>query len=133
MASNIWQARPACGLVEAAVEHGLSPAHVRAQLEDLRDTSLTSELNFSIFGPHPRANLGYMQLKLSGKGQSKPKLSRNGNECKHLPSKSATAATASMGYGKSAMDSTPAPLFTKPHPFPGAYTRPFFQINVCRF
>ena len=37
---------------------GLTLAHFRAQLENLRDTSLTSALNLSIFGPHPRGNLG---------------------------------------------------------------------------
>jgi len=35
--------------------HSLAPA---AQLEDLRDTSLTLELSLSTFGPHPRVNLG---------------------------------------------------------------------------
>ena len=66
---------------------GLTLAHFRAQLEDLRDTSLTLELNLStldtstgqygIYG-------GQSKLKLSGKGQSKLKLSGNGNECKPL-------------------------------------------------
>ena len=39
---------------------GLTLAHFRAQLEDLRDTSLASGLNFSTFGPYPRVNLGNM-------------------------------------------------------------------------
>ena len=39
---------------------GLTLAHFRAQLEDLRDTPLTLELNVSTFGTHPRVNLGYM-------------------------------------------------------------------------
>jgi hypothetical protein len=37
---------------------GLTLAHFRARLEDLRDTSLTLELNLSTFGTHPRAHLG---------------------------------------------------------------------------
>ena len=44
---------------------GLTIAHFRAQLEDLRDTSLTLELNLSTFGTHPRVNLGlYMGVKV---------------------------------------------------------------------
>ena len=43
----------------AAVQ-GLTLAHFKAQLEDLRDTSLTLELNLSTFGPHPRVKLAYM-------------------------------------------------------------------------
>jgi hypothetical protein len=39
---------------------GLTLAHFRAQLEDLRDTSLTSELNLSTFGTHPWVNLGHI-------------------------------------------------------------------------
>jgi len=35
-------------------------AHFSAQLEALRDTSLTLELNLSTFGPHPRVTVGYM-------------------------------------------------------------------------
>jgi hypothetical protein len=49
-------------------------AHVRAQLEHLRDTSMGT------FG----SSGGQSKLKLSGKGQSKLKLSENGNECKPL-------------------------------------------------
>jgi hypothetical protein len=49
-------------------------AHVRAQLEHLRDTSTGS---FGSYG-------GQSELKLSGKGQSKLKLSGNGNLCKPL-------------------------------------------------
>jgi hypothetical protein len=42
-------------------EQGLyTLAHFGAQLEDLRDTSLTLKLNLSTFGTHPRVNLGYM-------------------------------------------------------------------------
>jgi len=37
---------------------GLTLAHFRAQLEDLRDASLTSMLNLSTFGTHPRVRLG---------------------------------------------------------------------------
>jgi hypothetical protein len=50
---------------------GLTLAHFTAQLEDLRDTSLTSELKLSTLGTHPRVYLGYMgciEFKLSGKG-----------------------------------------------------------------
>jgi hypothetical protein len=48
----------------AAVQ-GLTLVHFRAQLEDLRYTSLTSELNSSTFGKHPRVSLGYMGDNLS--------------------------------------------------------------------
>ena len=41
-------------------DQGLTLAHFKAQLEDLRDTSLTSQLNLSTFGTHPRVKLGYM-------------------------------------------------------------------------
>jgi hypothetical protein len=37
---------------------GLTLAHFRAQLEDLRDTSLTLELNLSTSGTHPTVMLG---------------------------------------------------------------------------
>jgi len=43
---------------------GLTLAHFRAQLEDLRDTSLTLELNLSTFGTHPRVTLAYMEDKV---------------------------------------------------------------------
>ena len=49
-------------------------AHDRAQLEHLRDTSTGW---FGFYG-------GQSKLKLSGKGQSKLKLSGNGKECKPL-------------------------------------------------
>jgi hypothetical protein len=39
---------------------GLTLAHVKAQLEDLQDTSLTLELNLSTFGTHPRVKWGHM-------------------------------------------------------------------------
>jgi len=38
---------------------GLTLAHFRAQLEALRDTSLTLELNLSTFGQHPPIHLGH--------------------------------------------------------------------------
>jgi hypothetical protein len=44
---------------------GLTLAHFKAQREDLRDTSLTLQLNLSTFGPRPRINLGHMGDKLS--------------------------------------------------------------------
>jgi len=48
-----------------AENQGLTPAHFKAQLEDLRDTSLTLELNLSTFGPHPRINMGWVGRKVS--------------------------------------------------------------------
>jgi len=44
----------------AAARQGLTIAHFKVQLEDLRNTSLTLELILSTFGTHPRVNLGYM-------------------------------------------------------------------------
>jgi hypothetical protein len=44
----------------AATLQGLTLAHVRAQLEDLQDTSLTLKLNLSTFETHPRLILGTM-------------------------------------------------------------------------
>jgi hypothetical protein len=44
---------------------GLTLAHLRAQLQDLRDTLLTSELNLSTFGTHPRVEFGHMGDKVS--------------------------------------------------------------------
>jgi len=41
---------------------GLTLAHFRAQLEDLRETSLTLELNLSTFRTHQRLNLGHMRV-----------------------------------------------------------------------
>ena len=46
-----------------ASSQGLTLARFTAQLEDLRDTSLTSELNLSTFEPHPMVNLGCMVPK----------------------------------------------------------------------
>ena len=37
------------------LDQGLTLAHFRAQLENLRDKSLTLELNLSTFGKHPRS------------------------------------------------------------------------------
>jgi len=44
---------------EAHLRQGLTLAHFKAQLEDLRDTSLTLELKLSTFGTHPRLTWGY--------------------------------------------------------------------------
>jgi len=44
---------------------GLHSLHFKAQLADLQDTSLTSELTLSTLGTHPRVNLGYMRDKVS--------------------------------------------------------------------
>jgi hypothetical protein len=49
----------------AAQRQGLTYVHFRAQLEDLRDTSLTFELNLSTFGTRLRINLGHMGDKVS--------------------------------------------------------------------
>jgi hypothetical protein len=73
----------------AASSQGLTLVHFRAQLEYLRDTWLTLELELEHFR-HAFTTLfglygGQSKLKLSGKGQSKLKLSGNGNECKPLP------------------------------------------------
>jgi hypothetical protein len=48
-----------------AMVQGLTLAPFRAQLEDLRDTSLTLELNSSTCGTHSRINVGHMGDKLS--------------------------------------------------------------------
>ena len=73
---------------DSAAAQGLTLAHFTAQLEDFRDTSLTSELNLSTFGSHSRVTLGHMEDKVSlssaERGQS-IKLSGNGNECKPQP------------------------------------------------
>jgi hypothetical protein len=45
----------ACQASRAATGQGHTLAHFRAQLQDLRDTSLTLELNLSTFGTHSRA------------------------------------------------------------------------------
>jgi hypothetical protein len=47
------------------IGRGLHSLNFRAQLEDLRDTSLTLELNLSTFGPHSRVTLGYMADKVT--------------------------------------------------------------------
>jgi hypothetical protein len=44
----------------SAPRQGLTLAHFTAQLEDLRDTSLTQELNFSTFGTNPRVRLDHV-------------------------------------------------------------------------
>jgi len=85
---------------------GLTLAHFTAQLEDLRDTSLTLELNLSTFGTHPRVNFGLCggqsKLILSGKGQGKLKLSGNGNECKPLVVGGGSGSGSGSGYTFSA-------------------------------
>jgi len=50
---------------EHAANQGLALAHFRAQREDLRDTCRLLELNLSIFGTHPRVNVGHMGDKVS--------------------------------------------------------------------
>jgi len=59
---------------------GLGPgaytrSHFRAQLEDLRDTSLTLELNLSTFGTHPRVKSGYMRDNASSSRAERGKVS----------------------------------------------------------
>ena len=51
-----------CGL---ACVQGLTLAHSRAQLEDLRERILTLELNWSTFRTHPRVNLTLVGDKVS--------------------------------------------------------------------
>ena len=55
-------AQAPCGMGR---RQGLTLAHFTAQLEDLRDTSLTVELNLSTFGTHPRVRLGQIGDKVS--------------------------------------------------------------------
>jgi len=43
-----------------ARHQGRTLAHIRAHLEDLRDTLLRLELNLSTSGTHPRVRLGYV-------------------------------------------------------------------------
>jgi len=74
MASNT-KCSVSSGVPESSPEQGLIFALFRAQLEDLRDTSMGA------FG----LNGGQSKLKLSGKGQGKLKLSGNRNERKPLP------------------------------------------------
>ena len=45
---------------QVTLRQGLTLAHFRAQLEDLRDTSLTLGLNLSTFETHSWVNLGQM-------------------------------------------------------------------------
>ena len=49
---------PGSNVCAAASNQGLTLVHLRAQLEELRDTSLTLELNLSTFGTHPRVIWG---------------------------------------------------------------------------
>ena len=52
-----------CAITESSTStshQGLTLAHFTAQLKDLRDSSLTLELNLSTLGTHPRVNLGQM-------------------------------------------------------------------------
>jgi hypothetical protein len=46
-------------------DQGLTLARFRAQLEDLRDTSLTLELKLNTFGTHPCVNVGHMGDEVS--------------------------------------------------------------------
>jgi len=63
----------------------LTLAHFRAQLEDLRNTSLHIRAQLEHLRDTPAVEFGSNgKLKLSGKGQSKLKLSGHGNECKPL-------------------------------------------------
>jgi hypothetical protein len=49
----------------ASQKQGLTLAHFRAQLEDLRDTTLPVELTLSTFRPHPRVDWGYTEDRVS--------------------------------------------------------------------
>jgi len=56
-----WPVRPfPCSLASL---QGLTLAPFKAQIEDLRDSSLKSELDLSTFGTHPRDNLGHIGTK----------------------------------------------------------------------
>jgi hypothetical protein len=44
---------------------GLTLTHFRAQLEDLRGTSLKLKLDLNTSGPHPHVNFGYIGNKVS--------------------------------------------------------------------
>jgi hypothetical protein len=94
------------GFMLPATGQGLTLAHFTDQLEDLRDTSLMLELNWSTFGPHPRLRwvlwgTKLKLLKLSGKGQGELEFSGNGNECKSLSTGCAEMkhAAALLGRG----------------------------------
>ena len=63
---------------------GLHSLIAELNLRTFGNTLLTLELNLITLVTHQRVELDYMQLNLSGKGQSKLKLSGNGNECKPL-------------------------------------------------
>ena len=52
--------RTAVSRVTLPENQGRTLALFRAQLVDLRDTSLTLQLNLSTFGPHPRVTSSYM-------------------------------------------------------------------------
>ena len=54
------QATCAAETADTAHAQGLTLVHFSAQLEDLRDTSLTLLINLSTFGKRPRVTLGYM-------------------------------------------------------------------------
>ena len=51
----------------AYLGQGLTLAHFRDQVEDLRNTSLTLQLNLSTFGTHPQVNVGQMRDKVSSR------------------------------------------------------------------
>jgi hypothetical protein len=53
------------GMRGRAARQGLTLAHFKAQLDDIRDTTLTLELNLSTFGTHPRAPLGHVGDRVS--------------------------------------------------------------------
>jgi hypothetical protein len=51
--------------IDTGLGQGLTLVRFRAQLEDLRDTSLTLQLNLSTLGTHPRVNLDHIGDKES--------------------------------------------------------------------
>jgi hypothetical protein len=112
-----------CTASRASCSQGLTLAHFRAQLEDLRERIAHVETQLEHLPDASTGRLGVFggrsKLKLSGKGQGQLKLSGNGKTCKPMPAA--------------------APSARAPHP--GASGRPpcrglhssTFQLNLSRF
>jgi len=65
MPPRITHPRNAGDPFTTTTQQRLTLVHFSAQLEDLRDASLTLELILSIYGQHPRVNLDYVGDKVS--------------------------------------------------------------------